>query len=88
MPAAGGDISDLQAQIGTAPAAGKSAIVDVLDETPAGAQSVAMSCTIAATQTTCSNTGTVAIAAGHYLMVQIDGTSTAAASTWRVTFRY
>jgi hypothetical protein len=60
--------------------------VNVIDETPAGAQTVLMTRKINAGETTCSNKGMIGIAAGHYLMVRID--TTAPATTWRVTFRY
>jgi hypothetical protein len=60
--------------------------VNVIDETPAGAQTAVMTCAVPGGAKTCSNTGTVAVAAGHYLMVRIDTTS--AATTWRVSFRY
>jgi hypothetical protein len=66
--------------------AGKSATVNVIDETLAGVQTVAMTCTVSAGAKTCSNTGTGTIAAGHYLMVRID--TTASGTTWRVSFRY
>jgi hypothetical protein len=86
VPAAGGSISNLQAQAGSAAAPKKSSLVNVIDETPAGVQKVAMTCKINAGETTCSNMSMVGIAAGHYLMVRID--TTASATTWRVTFRY
>jgi hypothetical protein len=86
VPAAGGSVSNLQAEAGAAPAAGKNATVNLIDETPSGAQTVAMTCTVSGGATTCSNTGTVAVTAGHYLMVRIDTTSLA--TTWRVGVRY
>jgi hypothetical protein len=86
VPAAGGSISNLQAETGTAVGSGKVVTVNVIDETPAGVQTVAMTCTVAVGSTTCNNTGTAAVAAGHYLMVRIDTTDSA--RTWRVTFRY
>jgi hypothetical protein len=87
VPAAGGSISNLEAQAGSAPAAGKRSIVNVIDETPTGHQTVVMKCEIyKAKETTCSNTGAIPIDKGHYLMVQID--TTASPTTWRVTFRY
>ena len=86
VPAAGGSISNLQAETSTAVAAGKVVTVNVMDETSAGVQTVVMTCTVAVGATTCSNTGTAAVAAGHYLMVRIDTTDSARA--WRVTFRY
>jgi hypothetical protein len=87
VPAAGGSMLDLEAQTGSAPAAGKHSTVNVIDETPTGHQTVAMTCKITAGETTCSNTGpAVTIEKGHYLMVRID--TTASATTWRVTFRY
>jgi hypothetical protein len=91
VPAAGGSISDLQAESGSAPTGKKSATVTVIDETPNGTQHpTVMKCTIPAPlpapPKTCSNTGAVPIEPGHYLMVQTGGT--ASATTWRVTFRY
>ena len=86
VSAAGGSVSNLWAEAGTAVAAKKSSTVEVIDETPAGVQTVVMTCTVPAGATTCSNTGTVAIAAGHYLMVRIE--TTASPASWRVSFRY
>ena len=63
-------------------------LTDVLDETPAGVQTIATSCTVTAGSSTCSNTGApYLIAAGHYLMVQII-TPGAFYASWRVSFRY
>jgi hypothetical protein len=86
VPAAGASISNLQAETGVAPATGKNATVNVINETPSGAQTVVMTCVVPGGAKTCSNTGSVAITAGHYLMVRIDTTSSA--TTWRVSFRY
>jgi hypothetical protein len=82
IPAAGGSISNLEAEAGTA----VNATVNVIDKTPSGAQTVVMTCMVTGGTKTCSNTGTVGIVALHYLMVRIETTSTA--TTWRVSFRY
>ena len=86
VPAAGGSISNLQAETGVAVSTGKNATVNVIDETPTGAQTVLMTCMVSEGKRTCANTGETSIAAGHYLMVRIDSTSSA--TTWRVSFRY
>jgi hypothetical protein len=86
VPAAGGSISNLQAETGVAVSSGKNATVNVIDETPTGAQTVVMTCVVSEGKRTCANTGATSIAAGDYLMVRIDSTSSAAA--WRVSFRY
>ena len=86
VPADGGTISSLEAEADAAPATGKSATVNVLDLTPGGSHTVAMSCTIGSGATACSNTGTAAIVADHYLLVEISTTATA--TKWQVTFRY
>ncbi|HXW58918.1 MAG TPA: hypothetical protein VEJ23_05510 [Solirubrobacteraceae bacterium] len=86
VSAGGGLISDLQAEAATAPLAKTSSAVNVIDETPSGQQTVVMTCTVAAGATSCSNIGTVSIAAGHYVMVQVN--TTAFPTTWRVSFRY
>jgi len=86
VPAGGGQISDLWAEASGPIASGK-ATVNVLDMTPPeGPQTVAMSCEVTVGQSTCSNTGSVPIAAGHYMLVQI--ITTAKPTRWDVTFRY
>jgi hypothetical protein len=86
VPAAGGLVSNLQAEAAAAVPMGKSTTVNVLDETPAGAQTVVLSCPVAVGARTCANPGTVTVAAGHYLMVRID--TTAPGTGWRVAFRF
>jgi hypothetical protein len=87
VSAAGGSLSNLQAETGAAVEAGKNATVNVIDETPTGAQTVMMTCEVASGGTTCSNTGSAPVAAGHYLMVRINTTSSPT-SWWRVSFRF
>jgi hypothetical protein len=86
VTAAGSAISNLWAETGTAVPPKKNSTVNVIDETPTGGQAVVMSCTVPARATSCSNTGSAPIAATHYLMVRIN--TNAAATTWRVSFRY
>jgi len=86
VSAAGGSISNLWAEAGTTVPSKKSSTVSVIDETPAGVQTVVMTCTVPAGTRTCSNTHTVPIEAAHYLMVRID--TTAPPTSWRVSFRY
>ena len=86
VPSTGGTVSSLQAVARDAVARQQSSTVSVLDETPAGGQSVLLSCTVSARATTCSNSGPASIAAGHYLMVRISTTS--APTSWRVSFRF
>jgi hypothetical protein len=88
VSAAGGSISNLWAETGTAVPAGSSSNVKVIDENQAGIQTMVFECTapIGPGSTTCSNTGSVPIAAGHYLMVRIE--TTAPPTSWRVNFRY
>jgi hypothetical protein len=86
VSAANGSISNLWAEAGTVVPSAKSSTVNVIDETPSGVQAVVLSCTVAAGAKTCSNTGSVGIAAGDYLMVRVN--TTAPPTTWRVSFRY
>lgn len=60
--------------------------MNVIDETPTGAQKVVLTCEVPAGAMTCSNPGPMGIAAFHYLMVQI--ITTAPPTSWRVSFRY
>jgi len=86
VPAAGGSVSNLWAEAGSAVASKDSSTVSVIKETPAGVQKVVMTCTVPAGATSCSNTATAAVAAGEYLLVQI--ATTAFPTSWRVGFRY
>jgi hypothetical protein len=84
VPLGGGTITNLFAQMSTAPGVGNTQVVNVLDN---GA--VVLSCTVVNPATTCSAAGPVAVAAGHYLQVRIDaGAGTYTGQTWRVSFRY
>jgi hypothetical protein len=87
VPAAGGSISNLQAQAGSNAEHGESWLVAVIDEKPSGAQTVAMTCTVLEKSNSCSNSGSVAIAAGDYMLVEIKP-PVGWPTTWRVSFRY
>ena len=86
VSAAGGSISNLWAEAGAPVPSKKSSTVNVIDETPAGVQTVVLTCVVAEGAKTCSNTKAIPIEAGHYLMVRTD--TTAAPTSWRVSFRY
>jgi hypothetical protein len=84
VSAGGASVSNLQAQAKSAPAVGKSWLVQVLDNgTPI------FSCTVAAGTNTCTNTGApVGVTAGHYLQVKVTTANGAAATGWHVSFGY
>jgi hypothetical protein len=87
MPAAGGSISNLWAEVSTPVPAGKSTTVNVIDMTPpSGTQSVVLKCEVTTGNTTCESTKAEPIPKGHYVLVRIN--TTARPATWRVTFRY
>jgi hypothetical protein len=86
VSAAGGSISNLWAEGGTTVPPKESSTVNVIDETPAGVQTVVMSCVVPAGARTCSNTSPAPIEAGHYAMVRVD--TKARPTSWRVSFRY
>ncbi len=86
VPAAGASVSNLQAEAGAPVPLKKTSTVNVIDMAPGMGQKVILSCTVPVGATTCSNTGTVTVAAGHYLLVQI--VTTAPQTTWRAGFRY
>jgi hypothetical protein len=86
VPAAGGSVSNLWAEAGSAVASKDSSTVSVIKETTTGVQKVVMTCTVPAGASTCSNPATAAVAAGEYLLVQIS--TTAYPTSWRVSFRY
>jgi len=77
----GATITSIQAETDAAVVAGKSTTVNVLDNGTS-----VFTCTLSAGQTTCSNTGSVSVTAGHYLQVRIDTNS--ANKQWRITVRY
>ena len=81
----GGTVTNLVATTNKAPAAGRQAVVDVIDNTTGATLE---KCTIPAGQTHCSDSSSTPVAAGHYLEVRIDPTTTALPAAWRVTFRY
>ena len=85
VPAGGGTVSDLEATVNTAPAAGKKTVVDVFDNTEAA---LLARCTITEGNTSCQSTAATPVAAGDYIVVLSDGSSNAAAAEMRVTFRY
>ncbi len=83
IPAGGTTISNLFALSNTTPAGTQTYTVAVLDNGTA-----VFSCTVVNTGPTCFNTGTTAVAEGHYLEVQITNNLGAPAARWRVSFRY
>jgi hypothetical protein len=93
VPAGGGTVSNLEATTDTAMTGSQSWTIDVIDNTAPTAV-VLLSCTINATTslstTTCQNTGSAAVAAGHYLEVKATkgGSPLPADKPFRVTFRY
>jgi hypothetical protein len=87
VPAAGGSISNLWAELGNAMPPGKSATVSVLDITPpAGPQTVVLTCEVTSGHATCENTGAETILKGHYMLVRVN--TTGPPTSWRVSFRY
>jgi hypothetical protein len=82
MPAGGATLTNLQVQIDAA-AAGSGNTVDILDNGTA-----VLSCTVTSGNTTCQNTGSVAVAAGHYLQAKITKNSGAADRKYRVSVRF
>ena len=85
VPNGGGTVTNLAASASKAPTAGKQAVVDVIDNTTGATLE---KCTIPAGQTHCTDSSSTPVAAGHYLEVRIDPTTTALPAAWRVTFRY
>ena len=85
VPNGGGTVTNLVATMSVAPAAGKQAVLDVVDNTTG---KTLEKCTIAAGETHCTDSTTTPVSAGHYLEVKLDASTTAAATAWRVTFRY
>ena len=83
MPAGGATIANLFAVTDTTPTGANTYTVAVLDN---GAS--VFTCTVTSSGPTCSNTGSVSVAAGHYLQVRITNNGAAAAARWRVSFRY
>jgi hypothetical protein len=82
VPEGGVTVSHLFAQIDAA-AAGSGNLVSVLDNGTA-----VFSCTITVGNTTCTNSGSVAVIAGHYLQVRITKNTGAADRKYRVSFGY
>ena len=83
----GATVSNLQAKAWVTPTAGKWT-VNVLDN---GA--VILSCEIATNTSTCSNTSSVSVPAGHFLQVRVDkdpttGDGSPNSSPFDVSFRY
>ena len=87
MPAAGGALSNLEAQAGEAARRGTSWTVAVLDETPQGVKTIALSCMVSEGASSCSNPGSASVHPGDYLMVEIEPGG-GHLTTWRVSFRY
>lgn len=87
VPAAGGSISNLQAQSGEAAGRGESWEVSIIEAAASGAQSVAMSCLVSEGTSACSDPASSAIAAGDYVRVSVQS-GRAERQSWRVSFRY
>ena len=83
VPAGGATISNLFAHGNTTPTGAQTYTVAVLDNGTS-----VFTCTVTSAGATCSNAGSVAVAAGHYLEVQITNNGGAPAARWRVSFRY
>ena len=83
IPSGGATISNLYAQSNTTPSGSDTYTVAVLDNGTS-----VFTCTVTSAAATCTNTGSVSVAAGHYLEVQITNNGAAAAARWRVSFRY
>ena len=83
-PSAGATVSNLYAEVSTAPTGIQSYTVDVMDN-----GSVIFSCSIAAGNTTCTNTATgVSVTAGHRIQVRITNVSSAPNKLFHVSIRY
>jgi len=90
LPASGASVSNLEAVGNEDPGAGKSYTVEVIDNTTG---STVLSCSVTAGTkkcTKCTNTGSAAVTAGHFLEVKITnvGSPTPMNARWRVSFRY
>jgi hypothetical protein len=85
VPSSGATVTNLQVRAKTAPTAGNEYTVNVLDN-----GTVIMSCVVAASNTCGTPTPTsAAVAAGHFLQVQItESTGNPADTGWFVSFRY
>ena len=84
VPAGATTVSDLQAQVADALGIGNSWHVEILDN-----GSPIMSCAIfGPLDTACSDTGSVAVAAGHFLQVRVVTLDGASPTHTRVAFRY
>jgi hypothetical protein len=85
VPAGGGIVTNLKATTNTAPGAGQSYLVEVMNNTTGA---TLISCTVTTGNTSCQDTSTTSIAAGEYLQVRIDNQGGASNRMWRVSFRY
>jgi hypothetical protein len=85
VPASGATVSNLFARISTAPAAGASYTITVMDN----GVDTSVTCTISAL-TTCSNTtDSVSVDPGHYLQVKVTQTLGATSNRmYGVSFRF
>jgi hypothetical protein len=86
VPASGATVTSLQARVRSAPAAGQSYLVTVLNN-----GSPIMTCTVAATTNTCGppSVSSAAAAAGTFLQVKItESLGNPPANGWFVSFRY
>ncbi|HEV8470331.1 MAG TPA: hypothetical protein VGR46_12045 [Candidatus Limnocylindria bacterium] len=92
VPANGATVSNVFARVNTAPTAGQSYKVDVVESDPAGISpvtpTVIKTCTIAVATTTCTDVSSTTVAAGHYLQVQITNQGGAPNKAFRVSFRW
>jgi hypothetical protein len=91
VPSGGATVTDLEAEARTAPASGRTWLVEVLEANPSGSTTaLALSCIVTSSSPSCSSSGTHTATAGNYFAVRITkGAGTEATHTqWRVSFRY
>ena len=91
VPAGGATITNLEAVIDTAPGAGNTVTIDVVDNSASAGGTSLLSCTISgASAVFCTNTGSASVAAGHYLELRYTNTVTGSpgAHGVRAVFRY
>jgi hypothetical protein len=78
-PLAAGSVGNLHAMVSVAPGASRSYTVNVIS----GGATI-LSCTIAESDTGCSNINSAAVAAGGFVQVQITGVGNPSARPWKV----
>jgi hypothetical protein len=81
VPLGGGTIADLEVRVDAA-AAGSGNTVTILKN-----GSAALSCTVTAGNTSCSNSGLATLAAGDFLQVQVTNNAGAANRKYQVSFQ-